>query len=420
MVANMTPVFNLLNEPNLSGTVPSSGPADKASDDHVTPGLANDDLVEPASRTDSNHAVQLETSRLLSLPKELRLEIWQYVLHDPLDGNPVLRITRDLNVYQSSRKRFTNSLYKHPESPEISTHFEKASKCRIGVALLRTNHIIYAEALPILYRPVVFHIWDLEGIFPLFFDTLSDYAKANIRCIRLTTRTALESKHACFYWALTCAQIAKLNHSSTLLQVQVRGLPSGDKEINKRVIYAPLLRIKASIVCLDGKDEAFQQVLAETAVEREAKAVLRKAATEADAVERREPAPPRLDVDRPIKKRQKIQDLQELTIRGRPEVPKYSPTIDESELAHDLAEVPGFEDFDKDMSDWEIVLEGGRRLHMRNHYETAMANQSYDSPAAFSPPSPVYDSSFSFGSPISLCRVDDEEFNDWEVLEVSS
>jgi hypothetical protein len=122
---------------------------------------------------------------LLLLPKELRLEIWKDVLTNQSGERPVLLITRRLEDANTSGKRFRNSLYKHTRCPEIQTYFRGGLDFFIGASLLRTNHLVYAEALPILYHSITFCPSDLQGIFPLFIENLSDFARSHMRYIRL-------------------------------------------------------------------------------------------------------------------------------------------------------------------------------------------------------------------------------------------
>jgi len=128
------------------------------------------------------------SSRLLSLPKELRLEIWKHVLTDAKPGSLMLRILRDTEMQHSSSKRFANSLYKHPEKAEVATSFEygKLPRSTIGVTLLRVDHLIYAEAFPVLYHAVSFYPLHLEGVLPLFSEKLSAFAKPTFATLRST------------------------------------------------------------------------------------------------------------------------------------------------------------------------------------------------------------------------------------------
>ena len=88
---------------------------------HFTSSLASTDDV---ARFQGHH-IDSGVSRLLMLPKELRLEIWAYVLTDRSREKPVLHISRVLEGVSTSGKRFGNSLYKHNKCPEIRTEFQE-------------------------------------------------------------------------------------------------------------------------------------------------------------------------------------------------------------------------------------------------------------------------------------------------------
>ena len=377
-------------------------------DDHTMGSLVRTQ-EERIPQTDIGHTVQVENSRLLSLPKELRLEIWKHTLTEPNDGMLVLRIMRDTGGPNTSGKRFFNSLYKHPNTPEIKTYFESPPSSPIGVSLLRTNHLIYGEALPILYHSVWFHPYHLEGIFPLFLETLSAFAKANIRYIRLINSDLWRSTRKMFYWALTCAQIARLNDSRSIRQVEVHGILEGDEKYIKRAVLAPLLKIKAPVVFVDHDYDKSQMLLAEAAAEREARAELRRAATEADAAdaaERRKIADLQtFERKYPAKKRQK---LQQLPIRGKAEIPMFSPSIDKQELARDLAEVPGIEDLDKELAEWDMMSVGSRSPGL-SRCPTNVTNDD-----AWADNAPTI---------LDIEEADepsDRDPDDWEILDISS
>ncbi|KAH8730701.1 hypothetical protein GQ44DRAFT_767875 [Phaeosphaeriaceae sp. PMI808] len=234
-----------------------------------------------------NTSVQSTTqptfSRLLSLPKELRLEIWRYGLTDPTKERLVLLVRRDLDN-NTSGKRFSNSLYKHVNQPEIITSFLEHPSSAIGTNLLQVNRFIYAEALPILYHAVIFSTRDIDRILHIFIDQLSTFAKSHIRYVRLKIHGQWHNTDSVFYWVLTCAQVAKLNDS--LRQVEVADWSRiEDRNAFKmgKILY-PLLKIKAhkKLVDSDGSDADFQKELAEAKAELEAKADLRKAMTTAD------------------------------------------------------------------------------------------------------------------------------------------
>jgi hypothetical protein len=91
----------------------------------------------------------LGSSRLLSLPKELRLEIWTYALIDATIDRVVIRVYRMLPGHCTPD---CNSGI----APQAGTSFDRKG-ILIGVDILRTNRFVYEEALSILYRSVRFH-----------------------------------------------------------------------------------------------------------------------------------------------------------------------------------------------------------------------------------------------------------------------
>jgi hypothetical protein len=321
--------------PQTNRSSPDPGPVNNQSAGHHTPRTPNPDIDDMAKPNES---------RLLSLPKELRLEIWQHVLlypHDPHELRHVLRITREPSTgYQSSAKRLSNTLYKYPKVPEIKPFFEYPPISPIGVSLLRTNHLIYTEALPILYHSVSFCPYRTDGTFALFLEQLSDLAKANIRYVRLYVTCGWISACEAFRWAVTCAHVAGLQGLREV-EVILHGTIMGDEAFYKRAVLAPLLQIGARKVCRGYNGERFERLMAEAAAERDTNADLRAAAIEAGLEERMELADPTFPTggEPPVKK----QKLQRLSIRGKLEKPIYPPAIDEREIVRELAEIPGFE-----------------------------------------------------------------------------
>jgi hypothetical protein len=210
------------------------------------------------------------------------------------------------------------------------------------------------EALPILYRSITFCPWNLEGIFPLFLDTLSAFAKSQIRYIRLNTSTAAQTPTFSFYWALTCAQIAQLSDSLRQVEVEIQGewLVSRDRKIYERAILYPLLKIKAQKKLVNGCDTNFQQVLTEAATKLAAKSDVRKALTVANSAERRRlDSLPRLISDTPTKK----PNSEELPTTSKIEESIPLSVIDQQEIAHGLSAIPSIKQFEEEFLEWELV-----------------------------------------------------------------
>ncbi|KAH7092925.1 hypothetical protein FB567DRAFT_158498 [Paraphoma chrysanthemicola] len=319
----------------------------------------NFNQIDLISKNSTNRGLAVGPSRLLSLPKELRLEIWQYVLKDATRDKLVLRVHRRNQPFVSG-KRFCNSLYKTSQGPEAATSFEQSPRSPLGVGLLRTNHVIYCEALPILYGSVIFCIWDIEGIFPLFLERLSPFAQSSIRVIRLFVNQVFDRTSSIFYWALTCAQVARLAETLHIVEVQGTWPIAAHSKFIRRAILNPLVKLrvpKKFVNTVDSEmnyEDDFQRLLGNAAQELEAKADLRRALTTADMLERQERENiDFLDGKHPLRKRQK---MQELPTRGGPSsAQQHVIPSDEGVIARDLAAIPGIDHFWQELLEWDMV-----------------------------------------------------------------
>ncbi|KAF2791405.1 hypothetical protein K505DRAFT_326892 [Melanomma pulvis-pyrius CBS 109.77] len=240
---------------------------------------------------DLDHLSKWSKCHLLSLPKEVRLQIWRHVLTDTSISKLLVGIFREPS---SPYKR-----HPRPAAPKFNVSLRRSVP--ININLLLANRFIYEEALPVLYSNAKFAPWDLEGLLPLFLDTLSPYARSCVRHIKLylpsqvTSPTIrLDPSRPFFNWAITCAQVAKLNGS--LHDVEIEGDWSiFEKKANRRAILAPLLKIKATKIFTprakgpeqtSNSDEEFQTLLAEVEQHFKANSKVRKERTEADALNR--------------------------------------------------------------------------------------------------------------------------------------
>ncbi|KAF2023944.1 hypothetical protein EK21DRAFT_105011 [Setomelanomma holmii] len=265
----------------------------------------------------------MKPSRLLALPKELRLEIWRYALQVPVGDKLVVCIERQ-GGHESSSKRFCNSLYKYSKRPEINAHFEACRSSFTGVNLLRVNHLIYEEALPMLYRSVVFRVRDLQGIFPLFLENLSVFARSCIRFVRLVIHDVQLSKSSkLFYWALTCAQVAQLNESLQHVEIEGRWAIGDKQNTLEQGILNPLLKIKASKTYYHrfGGEEVYQDEFQKLLFDAAREPAVRGGLEEASAFP----------------------------------YPFVLPSVDEREIAHDLALLPGIDRFERELLEWDMV-----------------------------------------------------------------
>ena len=213
-------------------------------------------------------------------------------------------------------------------------------------SLLRTNHLVYAETLPILYHSIIFCPRDLQGVFPLFIEKLSAFARLHIRFIRLPISRYHGRYTIYFYWALTCAQVAKLTGSLHLVELEGEHTIFTETDSRRSAIVNPLLKIKAPMKLLGGRDAEFQKILAHAAAEKEAKAGAREPRIITIV------ADPEYMSECRSRKRPY---LQELPIREAQEGTS-SRTSDEQEAAHDLAALPGIEQTERDdLLEWDML-----------------------------------------------------------------
>ncbi|CAO2655833.1 Nn.00g046360.m01.CDS01 [Neocucurbitaria sp. VM-36] len=288
-----------------------------------------------------------ETSRLLSLPKELRLHIWRCVLTDQFLGERILRIGPKYPGSNSSSKRFSNSLCKSTQTlpPPIKTVFEEPGAAPIHVSLLRTNWLIYEEALPILYHSVKFCPWALGGFLPVFLQQRSPFARSHVRYVKLYIRE--EALGDLFSWAITCAQVAKLNDSLRLVEIDVDWLLPENERVRRRLLY-PLLKIKAPKKFVGAHHVEFQEALVDAAKDWEAKALVRRACTVADAAARAKQGEP------PNKK----QRLQEVVFRAKSASLNALPIPGQGEIAQDSSTISGSQQSETDLQEWDMASIG--------------------------------------------------------------
>jgi hypothetical protein len=260
----------------------------------MNPSVSPPNLQDAVQKPPHDASGQWNKCHLLSLPKEIRLKIWTYILTDPSKPNLLVGI---------DRKPFS-PYYKHIKPPTPHLRFFHAEHREpVSISLLLANHAVYEEALPVLYESVRFMPSDHGGLLPLFLEMLSPYARSCIRNIYLCFPKQLPSDDLrrdrakrLFHWAVTCAQVARLN--DTLTQIEVDGDWSVfEKTANRRGLLFPLCKIKAEKVfvpCGPGDNDAqdhnaaFQQLLVEAEQALKASATLREERTKAEAVERAE------------------------------------------------------------------------------------------------------------------------------------
>ena len=190
---------------------------------------------------------------LLSLPKELRLEIWKWTLTDPSIPSLTVNVGRE-------KKDPYHFVPRGSGVPRIKTWLQPTINGATNPNILRTNRLIYEEALPILYQSVRFALTDHNGIFPLWLASFSPYAHSQIRCIKLRAPQQVYNVNRfgdpavpVFHWAVTCAQVATL--STQLKEVEIDGLylKNLSPKVRRSIIH-PLCGIKTPKVF--GKDNS--------------------------------------------------------------------------------------------------------------------------------------------------------------------
>lgn len=194
----------------------------------------------------------------------------------------VVRIDRDYSPTSTTdlplNKRFcpTTSRYTRFQ-PAYKSTLEKPRNSNISVAILRSNKLIYHEALPLLYHSVKFCPWSTTGTFPIFLSNLSAFAKQHIQHIKLYMDAHISPQQN-FSWAITCAQIATL---PCVREVEIesthihRSLPRG---VAERLLW-PLLKIRA-VKRLTRGDDVFQALLLDAAQDLQAEQRARQARAE--------------------------------------------------------------------------------------------------------------------------------------------
>ncbi|KAF9741076.1 hypothetical protein PMIN06_008131 [Paraphaeosphaeria minitans] len=297
-----------------------------------------------------------KNSHLLSLPKELRLEIWKWTLSDPSVPDLVVNIGRDKKI--ARRDSATGAII-----PRVKAWLEPGRNRSISLQLLRTNKFIYEEALPLLYNAVRFVPADHQGIFPLFLDSLSPYARSFIRHIKLHVSRKIydldlfgASSDPLFHWAITCAQIAKLE--GQLRNVEIEGIWFESQMVNEKTkcsILFPLCKIKTKKVFGPNNDDGMERLLLHASRELAHKADLRK--TRALLTELKDAA---------AKDRGKADPVEEGQERGTLEEPveqrmhqnsdmgpyRYSfPITSDDTILRDLCTVAGIQVFEKELEE---------------------------------------------------------------------
>ena len=286
--------------------------------------------------------MQWKKCHLLSLPKELRLEIWRHVLTDTSMSKVAVELTRAPRSPGKTSIRFPNPCVKTTVQPPRTTP--------ININVLATNHFIYKEALPVLYHSLQLAPLDLEGIFDPFMQTISPFARSHIRYVKLRIPAAIyepqlfRSPSKSTYlvnWAITCAQVAKV---PDVREVEVEGYPIFcDSDRVKNGILNPLCKIKAKkVFSADVNDEA-QRALAEADQALQSQATIRRQRTISEAAERAErDALQSLEMQREEEARSRTYSLLE-----------FPPPVASATIERDIGQIPGIRHFEQELHEHE-------------------------------------------------------------------
>jgi hypothetical protein len=200
-------------------------------------------------------------SPFLSLPKELRLEIYEHAFS--ASSYPILvAIHRD---YHCMRSRYENTL--HP-TRTVTLRYVKHPTISFPTALLRTNRQIYHEALPVMYGDITFFPTPNTGLFSFFLDRLSKFAQGNIRRARISPSGHLASVSTdCsrLFWAVMCAQLACL---PSLYEVEIlHSSPNDLRDLwtdqHRKRILKPLCLIKVKKVFVYDRIDGYTEEVEE-------------------------------------------------------------------------------------------------------------------------------------------------------------
>jgi len=305
----------------------------------------------------------LEKSHLLALPKELRLEIWKWVVTDPSTPDLVINITKE----QISRGRIS-------AFPRIITRLARPRNCPVGLEILRTNRFIYREALPTLYRSARFAPLDLGGVFPLFLNSLSPEARSYIRYIKLVVPKDVyhiamyeipmmgEPASQLFHWAITCAQVAQLDGQLRDVEIDYCLVHNWSTRLRQAILF-PLCKIKTKKILGENSMPEVEQYLIEAGKELEAKAKLRKEHAEAETIKRAKWNHELIEeFDHDPQEEHKMEETPPAE-RFFPSFPIYEwPQTPEHLIESDLTHVIGMSQFERELELHSDVREIARSL----------------------------------------------------------
>ncbi|MCJ1242294.1 hypothetical protein MMC14_010302 [Varicellaria rhodocarpa] len=110
----------------------------------------------------------------LTLPTEIRMEIYEYIFGVPTFAQ--LEISINLDRYTSS------------DTGRLTLQCSKRPEFHLELAIFRTSKHVYREALPALYNRCIFFPVADENVIEMFFGNMSDFTRLNISKLYLRPR----------------------------------------------------------------------------------------------------------------------------------------------------------------------------------------------------------------------------------------
>ncbi|KAL2818867.1 hypothetical protein BJX63DRAFT_428942 [Aspergillus granulosus] len=182
---------------------------------------------------------------LLSLHHEIRFLIYQYAFSSSSQWDELIRVTVDRN-FPPHRPQ---SGFKYM-AQEVKLKYSRKPPLHLPVALLRTCHQIYREALPVLLSGVSFGFATNPTSLMFLFDRFSETARNSVRYLRLYPAPLYVSNGPTreqFSWAVLCAQLSRLPslRRLSILYTRAADLRENNVEFQRSRYGKPLARIRA-------------------------------------------------------------------------------------------------------------------------------------------------------------------------------
>ncbi len=181
-------------------------------------------------------------ANFLSLPFEIRLDIYEYVLG--VFTSTQFEVSIDIDTYASS------------DTGQLILKCSKRPEFFSDLAILRSSKRIYREALPVLYGHCMFFPSADEHVIAMFFGKMSDLARSNIPRLYLRPRPQKiirrAGPHATLSqvlrgpsWTTTCEKISVLFLALEELFIYLHPLYGYDLERGNEIdwIIRPLSRL---------------------------------------------------------------------------------------------------------------------------------------------------------------------------------